>query len=455
MSRVFVLSSDGQPLDPCHPARARRLLTQGQAAVWRRYPFTIILHNRTAAASVTHLHRLKLDPGSKTTGIAVVAEATGRVVWAGELTHRGQAIRAALLSRRAIRRSRRQRKTRYRKPRWLNRRRPAGWLAPSLQHRVATTLTWVQRLRRWVPVAAISTELVRFDTQLLQNAEISGVDYQQGTLTGFEVREYVLEKWCRRCAYCGATDVPLQVEHIVPRARGGSDRVRNLTLACAPCNTRKGTQTAAEFGHPAIQAQAGTPLKDAAAVNTTRWALYHRLVATGLPVEVGTGGRTKFNRTRLGLDKAHWLDAACVGASTPEALTTAGVRPLRMRATGRGTRQVCRTNASGVPAGRPATSCAPSSLLGSMRARTSGGLPSASAPPSGSTDGSMCIRNTSRACTGRMAITTPSPALPLAPNGGQAPRCSLALPEVLEESFYGHPALARHPRRAAGPRRPH
>jgi 5-methylcytosine-specific restriction endonuclease McrA len=349
MSLVFVLSSDGQPLDPCHPARARQLLDHGKAAVWRRYPFTIRLAGRSAAASVTHPHRVKLDPGSKTTGIAVVAEATGHIVWAGELNHRGQAIRDALLSRRAIRRSRRQRKTRYRQPRFLNRRRPEGWLAPSLQHRVDTILTWVSRLRRFVPLIAISTELVRFDTQLLENAELSGVEYQQGTLAGYEVREYILEKWSRRCAYCGATGVELQIEHIVPRARGGSDRVSNLTLACESCNTRKGTQTAEEFGYPDIQAQARRPLKDAAAVNQTRWALYGRLVATGLPVEVGTGGRTKFNRTRLGLEKAHWHDAACVGASTPEALDVRGVRPLLLRAMGHGTRQMCRMNAFGFP----------------------------------------------------------------------------------------------------------
>jgi hypothetical protein len=91
------------------------------------------------------------------------------------------------------------------------------------------------------------------------------------------------------------------------------------------------------------------PLKDAAAVNQTRWALYQRLVATGLPVEVGTGGRTKYNRSRLGLPKAHWTDAACVGASTPEVLETRGVCPLAIIATGRGTRQMCRTNASGFP----------------------------------------------------------------------------------------------------------
>jgi 5-methylcytosine-specific restriction endonuclease McrA len=349
MSHVFVLSSDRQPLDPCHPARARQLLSSGRAAVFRRYPFTIILRARTAAESVTLPHRVKLDPGSKTTGIAVVAEATGRVIWAGELTHRGQQIRDRLEQRRAVRRSRRQRKTRYRKARFLNRRRPEGWLPPSLQHRVETTMTWVNRLRRYVPVAALSVELVRFDTQLMQDAEISGVAYQQGELAGYEVREYLLEKWERRCAYCKATGLSLQIEHITPRSRGGSDRVSNLTLACEGCNQAKGDRTAAEFGHPHLQAQARLPLKDAAAVNSTRWALYRQLVATGLPVEAGTGGRTKFNRTRLGLPKAHWTDAACVGASNPEALNTRGVRPLLMMATGHGNRQMCRMDRYGFP----------------------------------------------------------------------------------------------------------
>lgn len=103
------------------------------------------------------------------------------------------------------------------------------------------------------------------------------------------------------------------------------------------------------YGHPAIQDAAKAPLKDAAAVNTTRWALYERLVATGLPVEVGTGGRTKYNRTVRGLEKAHWLDAACIGSSTPAVLRVAGVRPLAITATGHGNRQMCGTNASGFP----------------------------------------------------------------------------------------------------------
>src|SRR5262249_3591039 len=203
-----------------------------------------------------------------------------------------QQVKARLDQRRRCRRSRRQRQTRFRPARFLNRRRRAGWSPPSLESRISNTLTWVERVRHWCPLGALSLELVKFDTQLLQNAEISGVEYQHGELAGYEVREYVLEKFGRRCAYCTATNVPLQLEHIVPKARGGSNRVSNLTVACKPCNDAKGTRTAAEFGHPQIQAQAKQPLRDAAAVNATRWALYQRLVQTGLPLETGTGGRT-------------------------------------------------------------------------------------------------------------------------------------------------------------------
>src|SRR6185437_215279 len=227
--------------------------------------------------------------------------------------------------------------------------RPAGWLPPSMESRLANTLTWVARLMKWCPIDAISMELVKFDTHLMQNAEISGVEYQQGELQGYEVREYLLEKWHRACAYCGAKDVPLQVEHIIPRKRQGSDRISNLTLACESCNQRKGTQTAAEFGFPDMQAQAKQPLRDSAAVNTTRWALYERLQGLGLHVEVGTGGRTKWNRTQRGLPKTHWLDAACVGASTPATLHVGQIVPLAVTAMGRHSRQMCRTDAHGFP----------------------------------------------------------------------------------------------------------
>jgi 5-methylcytosine-specific restriction endonuclease McrA len=347
MQYVFVLDTHKAPQAPAHPAVARRLLSSGQAAVWRRYPFTIILKAVGPGPLCAPLCRLKIDPGATTTGLALLQGE--KVLWAAELTHRGQRIKAALDTRRALRRNRRQRMTRYRAPRFLNRRRPEGWLPPALASRVANLLTWVRRLQRVCPVGALSQELVRFDTQLMQNAEISGVEYQRGTLAGFERREYLLEKWRRTCAYCGAQHVPLEEEHIIPRSRGGTNRVSNLTLACVPCNQRKGSQTAAEFGHPEVQAQARKPLKDAAAVNTTRWALYQQLCATGLPVEVGTGGRTKYNRTRLHIPKSHWGDAACVGASTPPALRLRRVTPLQITAMGHGTRQMCGTNRYGFP----------------------------------------------------------------------------------------------------------
>ncbi len=354
MACVFVIDKNHQPVMPCTPARARMLLHRGKAAVFRRFPFTIILKRAIPTAANQPL-RLKIDPGSQTTGIAIVDDTKGDVVYAAEINHRGRQVSEALDKRRTIRRSRRKRKTRYRPARSNNRRRPSGWLPPSLRSRVVNIRIWIERFRRLCPVTSLSQELVRFDTQALQQPEIAGVAYQQGTLMGYELREYLLEKWGRRCAYCGAKELPLQIEHLVPRARGGTNRVSNLTLACQDCNQRKGTQTAAEFGHPELQAQALRPLKSAAICNATRWAVWEELQETGLPVEIGTGGRTKFNRSIRGLPKTHWLDAACVGASTPTILHVEGVVPLLIKATGRGSRQMCRVDRFGFPRTGPKT----------------------------------------------------------------------------------------------------
>jgi 5-methylcytosine-specific restriction endonuclease McrA len=330
------------------------LLSQGKAAVFRRYPFTLVLKEEVSNPKVEPL-RIKIDPGAKTSGLALVNDNTGEVVWIAELQHRGFQIRDALTSRRQLRHTRRNRKTRYRKPRFLNRTRPQGWLPPSLTSRVANLLTWVKRLSCLCQVTAISQELVRFDTQQMQDAEISGVGYQHGTMVGYEVREFLLQKWDRTCAYCGAKDTSLEIEHMQPRSKGGSNRVSNLCLACVPCNQKKGNQDIKDFlsGKPdllkRILSQAKRPLADTAAVNATRWNLYENLKKTGLPVEVGTGGRTKYNRTIRSLEKTHYWDAACVGASTPEQLITSGVKPLLIAAKGHGTRQQCRTDKFGFP----------------------------------------------------------------------------------------------------------
>jgi 5-methylcytosine-specific restriction endonuclease McrA len=346
---VFVLDTNRKPLSPCKPGVARSLLNAGKALVFRRFPFTIILKKEVDATPESI--ELKLDPGSKTTGIAL--RQGNKIIFGAELTHRGQAIKLGLESRRGIRRSRRNRHTRYRQARFLNRSRPKDWLAPSLQHRVETTLTWVSQFIRLAPIGSIVQELVRFDLQQIENPEISGIEYQQGELAGYEVREYLLNKWDRKCAYCSVENVPLQIEHIQPRAKGGSNRVSNLCLACEKCNQKKGTQDIEQFLSKKpdllkqIKAQAKRPLKDAAAVNSTRWALFNRLKETGLPVSTGSGGLTKFNRTRLGLPKAHWLDAACVGKIDELELLTD--KPLLIKAMGHGTRQMCGTDKYGFP----------------------------------------------------------------------------------------------------------
>src|SRR5262245_9268719 len=190
--QVAVNDQNRKPLAPTSAVRARLLLKKEKAAVIRRAPFTIILKRVVEEVQLPEL-RLKLDPGSSKTGVAIVNQTSGEVVFAAEIEHRGEAIKQALGARRAIRSSRRSRKTRYRKPRFHNRRRPEGWLPPSLKSRISNIETWVNRLARLYPISGLSLELVKFDTQLLENPEISGIEYQQGELAGHEVRDYMLE----------------------------------------------------------------------------------------------------------------------------------------------------------------------------------------------------------------------------------------------------------------------
>jgi len=346
---VFVIDQNKQPLNPIPPARARELLSKRKASVFRVYPFTLILKHVVGNATPKPLV-IKLDPGSRFTGIAILGQ--DKVIWAAELEHRGWQIKDSLESRRSLRRSRRTRKTRYRQPRFDNRKRLEGWLPPSLMHRVLTLVTWVKRLCRYAPITQIAIELVKFDTQKMQNPEVDGVEYQQGELAGYEVREYLLEKWARKCAYCDKEGIPLQIEHIHPKSKGGSNRVSNLTLSCERCNINKGIKSIDEFLKKdgsrleRIKRQAKQPLKDVAAVNSTRWELF-RTLKNILPTTTGTGGQTKYNRTRFELPKQHWIDAACVGNVDNINLLTQ--QPLRIKCAGWGTRQMCGTDRYGFP----------------------------------------------------------------------------------------------------------
>ncbi len=187
---VFVLDRQGKALMPCCERRARLLLERGRARVHRLVPFVIRLVDRQQASCELQPLRIKLDPGSKATGTALVRVVEQVNVQTGEirnkavvlnlfeLLHRGRQISEALTARRSMRRRRRG-NLRYRAPRFLNRgNKQRGWLAPSLQHRVDTIQSWVRRLRNWAPVTSIAQELVRFDVQAIEHPEISGVEYQ-------------------------------------------------------------------------------------------------------------------------------------------------------------------------------------------------------------------------------------------------------------------------------------
>lgn len=352
---VFVLDRKKKPLMPCTEKRARLLLQRGRAIVHRLHPFTIRLRDWLLEERALQPVHLKLDVGFKTTGVALVREeirGSGPVHHAlhlAEIVHRQEEVHDRMLTRSRYRRGRRSRNLRYRAPRFNNRRRPEGWLPPSLRSRVDNIASWVRRYSQLAPVAAVDVELVKFDTQRLQNPEISGVEYQRGELVGYELREYLLEKWGRRCAYCSAEGVPLEVDHIVPKSRGGTDRVSNLTLSCRLCNQAKGNRTAAEFGHSEVQARAKEPLRQAAAMNATRFAILGRLHGLGIEVCAWTAARTKWNRVRFGLPKSHATDALCTGDC--RGVTGAQAPVFALLACGRGMRRRTNTDAHGFSRG--------------------------------------------------------------------------------------------------------
>ncbi len=352
---VFVVDRRHQPLMPCSEKRARLLLSRGRAVVHRMAPFAIRLKDRRVQESTVQPVMLKLDPGSRTTGIALARVASTDVgevhhaLYLAQVEHRGDTVTHALHQRAAYRRRRRSASLRYRPPRLLHRTRMHGWLPPSLRSRIGNVVTWAKRYQRLAPLTRIEVERVRFDLALMQHPELQGVAYQRGTLAGWEVRAYMLVKWNYRCAYCHRFSERFELDHIIPRSRHGSDRVSNLCLACHDCNATKGDRTAAEWGHPEVAAQAQAPLRDAAAVNATRFAICDALRTLGLPLRTWSGGRTRWNRDRFGMAKDHALDALCVGDLV--GVHAGRDRTLQIRATGRGGYQRTNVDASGFPRG--------------------------------------------------------------------------------------------------------
>lgn len=332
---VFVLDADGNKLSPCHPARARQLLEKEKANVEDNCPFQIRLRRRIENPTVEETE-IKLDTGAKHLGFALVGT-SARTYAMGELTLRTD-IKDRLDWRRACRRNRRNRKTRYRKPRFDNRRRPLGWLPPSLRSRVDATVSLAKRLAALLPVRRIVAETANFDTHRLMNPEVHGEAYQHGPLYRTDLRRFLFQKHRGICAYCKK---PLgdgwQADHVIPKSKGGSDRPFNRVAACGSCNQKKGNRTAEEFGHPEVAAYAAQGYAPASIVTSIKTSLVHGLSKIA-PVLETDGALTAANRKAVGLEKSHANDALCALAA-PARLSLPD-RALAVVARPRGTRRL-------------------------------------------------------------------------------------------------------------------
>ena len=343
---VPVLDQNGNPLAPTRPSRARRLMEQGRAVkTWKHGRFAIRMTDRSQANCVVPTVTLGIDPGAPTTGLAVTITTTaGEKVIAGcEVKHRGHRITQAMLSRRAYRRLRRQR-IRRRPARFNNRRRPKGWLPPSLLSIAANIRTNVRHLTELFPIAQIAVETCRFDPRLISDPDVFGKGYQHSERDHMQVREYVLQRDGRTCQYCGETKGQMEIDHVIPKSRGGSDRISNLATACHPCNQVKGNRPLEEFlaGKPErlarIRRRLQASLQSAAHLN----ALMPRIVADlrelGIATKETDAVNTAYNRRQLGVDKTHVNDAACL--TGPEALLNVPERVTEVTAVGHGKRQM-------------------------------------------------------------------------------------------------------------------
>ena len=305
---VYVINMRGKPLMPTTPRKARLLLQNRKAKVIQRAPFTIQLNYATG--ETTQNISLGIDAGYSKIGFSAITQSHELI--AGKVSLRLN-VSKKLTERRMYRKTRRN-KLWYRKPRFLNRMhtQKKGWLAPSIKHKFETHIRLVEKIKSILPISKTIIEQATFDPHKMQHPEVTGIEYQQGKLQGYEIREYILTKWRWKCAYCGKSGVPLEIEHIIPRSRGGTNRVANLTLSCRKCNQNKGNKTAKEFGYPAIAIRANQSLKAVAFMNTVRKQMIEHLKC-----HCTYGFITKYYRINLGLAKSHINDAFIIaGGST-------------------------------------------------------------------------------------------------------------------------------------------
>ena len=345
---VLVIDKRMRPCNAISEAYARILLYSKQAVIHKRYPFTIRLKNNNAVKK-TDVYTIKIDPGASVTGLSIV-DNENKVIMLAELVHRGKTIKRNLDSRRAVRRSRRQRKTRYRPARFCNRIKPMGWLAPSVRSRADNTINFVRKLKRFLNINKVETERVSFDTaQMSSDTKLYGSDYQQGTLYQTELKPYLFKKHNGRCVYCGSKAE--EIEHVIPKSKGGTDSPYNLVIACRKCNELKGKLSLKEFGKLMNKDFSHLEPKElpkhAAIVQSARNYMFKEIYKI-VPNTAGFDAwLTKYNREELNLPKQHYYDALSVGEIKDYKFLTDKV--LIISAKGRGSRQMCRMDSYGFP----------------------------------------------------------------------------------------------------------
>ena len=311
---VYVISKNGQPLMPTeNHAKVRILLKNKKAKVVKRCPFTIQLAYDSTA--YTQEITLGVDSGSKHIGLSATTK--HKVLFESDVELRNDIVNL-LSTRRQNRRSRRNHKTRYRKPRFNNRRRKDGWLAPSVQNKVDTHLTVIRKVHEILPITKIIVEVAAFDIQKIKNPTISGTDYQKGEQLDFwNVREYALFRDGHTCQCCKgkSKDIILNVHHIESRHTGGN-APNNLITLCETCHTgyHKGTVKLPKTIHR------GMSFKDATFMGIMRWAFYNKLKEIYPNVRLTYGYVTKNTRIENGFPKDHYIDARCISGN-PKAVS--------------------------------------------------------------------------------------------------------------------------------------
>ena len=377
---VPVLDRHEQPLAPARPSRVRRWLESGRAhKVWIKGIFAVQLNDLDATTATTGDFALNMDPG-ETSGVAITRESpdgkSRAIVGAYEHQHRNKEIHRELNSRRDCRRTRRYR-LRNRPARFNNRAnaRTKGRLPPSIKTLVDDTEALVQTMLRLYPINKIRVEYLRFDTQLMQNPDIKGAEYQQGTLLVWQLRHYILHRDNRQCQYCDQPSTknhPLTLDHVIPESRGGPTVVGNLVAACQKCNTRKSNRSLADFltkdpeRTAKIQQQVDKLiiLTSTGHLNSVMPAMLRVLEATGLPITITDGVSTAYTRHQLGIPKSHVNDAASLDLPAEVDNLSGPVTVLKRQR--RHTRQSINCDAKGSPAnkGFPAYSRLPRSTQG-------------------------------------------------------------------------------------------